>query len=119
MTTVGAGMAEALSAVSALEGLLPAVDADVLFEMVLELEGLAALGTLELAQIGALVVTDHVTLKAVDVCERLVADLADLDVGGVEGEMFLQLRLEHETGVALRARVFVDLIPMLLPNVLA
>lgn len=44
----------------------------------LELESLFALWTLELAKDGALVVADHVTLKAVNIGELLVAHLARL-----------------------------------------
>ena len=49
-----------------------------LLQVVLELEGLAALGALELAEVGALVVRDHVALQAVDVGERLAAHAAVL-----------------------------------------
>lgn len=42
----------------------------------LELERLFALWTLELAKDGTLVVADHVTLKAVNIGELLVAHLA-------------------------------------------
>ena len=75
---VGARVGEALAAVGALEGLLARVDAHVLLEVVLELERLAALGALELAEVGALVVRDHVALQAVDVGERLAAHAAVL-----------------------------------------
>jgi len=47
-------------------------------EMMFELERLFGLGTFELAQHGALVVTYHVPLETVNVCERLVAHLAGL-----------------------------------------
>ena len=48
-------------------------------EVVLELEGLLALGALELAQHCALVVGDHVSLEPVDVGEGLVTHLARLE----------------------------------------
>lgn len=48
-------------------------------EVVLELEGLLALGALELAQHGTLVVGDHVPLQPVHVGESLVAHLARLE----------------------------------------
>lgn len=44
----------------------------------LELESLFTLWTLELAKDGTLVVADHVTLKAVNIGELLVAHLARL-----------------------------------------
>lgn len=47
---VGARVGESLAAIEALEGLLAAVDADVLLQVVLELEGLAALLALETTQ---------------------------------------------------------------------
>ena len=98
-------MAEALAAVGALEWLLPGVDADVLLQVVLELEGLHTLRTLELAQLQALFVTDHVTLQTVDVGEGLAAHLTHLGLGGVERRVFLELRQHRETDAALDARV--------------
>lgn len=47
-------------------------------QVVFELESLFALWTLELAKDGTLVVADHVTLKAVNICELFVAHLARL-----------------------------------------
>jgi len=47
--------------------------------MVFELEGLATLGTFELAEVGALVVADHVTLQTVHVREHLVAHTTHLE----------------------------------------
>lgn len=43
--------------------------------MVLELKRLLTLGTLELPQEGAFVVTDHVALQSVYIGERLVTQL--------------------------------------------
>ena len=54
---------------------------DVFFEVVLELECFPTFRTLELAQVGALVMGDHVTLEAVDVSERFVTHLAHLGGG--------------------------------------
>jgi hypothetical protein len=47
-------------------------------EVVLELESLSAVGTLEPPEDGGLVVGDHVPLQAVHVGELLLADAADL-----------------------------------------
>ena len=46
--------------------------------MVFELESLAADVALELAHVGRLLVADHVSLKAVDVGERLVTHVTRL-----------------------------------------
>lgn len=69
-------MGEFLAAIGALEGFLSAVDAEVLLEVVLELEGFVAVIALELAERRALVVADHVPLQPVHVREALVANLA-------------------------------------------
>lgn len=71
-------MRKLLSAVGTFEWLLPAVNAQVLLQVMLELEGLVAVVALELAQLCALVMTDHVTLESVHVGEALVANLACL-----------------------------------------
>ena len=47
-----------------------------------ELERFVALGALELAEDGALVVADHVPLQSVDVGESLVANFARLEPKG-------------------------------------
>lgn len=44
-----------------------------------EFEGFIAFCTFELSQDRALVMADHVTLEAVDVCEGFVANLAGLE----------------------------------------
>ena len=75
VTAVGMPLVRPLAAVGALEGTLPAVDARVLLEMVLELERLGALATRVLAQRRALLVTQQVALQSVDVGKRLAADL--------------------------------------------
>ncbi len=52
--------------------------ANVLLEVVFELERLGARRALELAQVGRLVMADHVALQTVHVCERLLTHLAHL-----------------------------------------
>ena len=58
-----------------------------------ELEGLVALWTLELAQIRALIVANHVALKAVDVRKRLIANRTNLRRRRVKSEVLVQLGL--------------------------
>ena len=53
---VGARVGEALATVLALEGLLAGVDALVLLEVVLELEGLAAVAAFEFSKFGTVLV---------------------------------------------------------------
>lgn len=71
-------MGEFLPAVGAFEGFLSAVYSEVLLEVMLELEGFIAIVALELAQLRALVVADHVPLQPIHVREALVAYLACL-----------------------------------------
>ncbi len=66
-------MGEPLAAVFTLEGLLPGVDALVLLEVVLKLEGLAAVGALELAQVGPVLMVGHVSLQLAQRGKLLVA----------------------------------------------
>lgn len=78
MTGVGTGMGKAFAAVAAAEWFLAGMDAYMLFEVVLELEGLVAVGALEFAQQRRFVVADHVALQAIHVGETFVADFAAL-----------------------------------------
>lgn len=78
-------MREPFTAVGALKWFFSTMNANVFLEMMFELERLFALGTFELAQHRALVVTYHVPLETVNIGERLVAHLAGhLGVGRVE-----------------------------------
>lgn len=52
---------------------------DIYLEMVFKLEGLLAVGALKLAQSSRFVVTNHVTLQAVDVGEVLLTNAARLN----------------------------------------
>ena len=56
-------MGESLTAVLALERLLTGVDTLVLLQVVLELESLAAVAALELAQVGSVLVVAHVSVQ--------------------------------------------------------
>lgn len=69
---------EAFAAVVTAEGLLAGMDAHMLFQVVLELEGLVALVALEFTQQRGFIVADHMTLEAVHVREGLVAYFAGL-----------------------------------------
>lgn len=71
-------MRELLAAISAFKGLFSAVDAEVFLQVMFKLEGFVAVVALELPQQCALVVADHVTLQAVNIGERLVANFARL-----------------------------------------
>ena len=71
-------MGEALAAVLALERLLPGVDSLMLLEVVLELEGFAAVGTLELAQVWPVLMVGHVALELAEGGELLVAQATRL-----------------------------------------
>ena len=62
----------------ALEGLLPGVNPLVLFEMMLELERLAAVGALELAQVRPVLMVGHVALQLAQRGELLVAQTTRL-----------------------------------------
>ena len=53
-------------------------------EVMLEFEGLFAVGAFEFAEAGALVVTDHVALEAIDVGKILLAYYAGLSGFGKE-----------------------------------
>ena len=68
----------------------------------LELERLPALLTLELAEVSALVMADHVTLETVDVGEGFVAHATVLRGRGVEGEVLVQLAAEEKCLLAFR-----------------
>lgn len=78
MTGIGTGMGKAFAAIAAAEWFLAGMDADMLFEVVLEFESLVAVGAFEFAQKRRFVVADHVALQAIDVGEALVADFATL-----------------------------------------
>lgn len=78
MRGVGAGVRELLPAVGALEGLLAAVDAQVLLEVVLELERLLTVVALVLADGRAVDVADHVPLQAVHIVEAFRTYFAGL-----------------------------------------
>jgi hypothetical protein len=69
---------EPLAAVLALERLLPGVDPLVLLQMVLELEGFAAMGTLELAEVRPVLVIRHVSLQLAQRGKLLVAQATRL-----------------------------------------
>lgn len=84
MAAVGPGVAESLAAVAADERLFAGMYADVLLEMVLELERFLALQALELSKFRALLVAYQVTLESVDVGEGLVAGGARLVDSGTE-----------------------------------
>lgn len=71
-------MRKLLAAISAFKGLFSTVDAEMFFQVVFELEGFVAVVALELPQQCALVMADHVTLQAVHIGKRLVANLARL-----------------------------------------
>lgn len=71
-------MGKLFAAVGALEGLLAAVNPQVLLQMVLEFKGFVAIIAFEFAQQCAFVVADHVSLQPVNIREALVADLARL-----------------------------------------
>ena len=71
-------MGEPLAAVLALKRLLAGVDSLVLLEVMLELEGLAAVAALELAQVGPVLVVRHVALQLRQRGELLAAQGARL-----------------------------------------
>lgn len=71
-------MGKTFAAVVALEWLFTAVNAKVLLEVMLKLEGFLAMGTLKLTKHGTLIMADHVSLESVDVGERFAAHLARL-----------------------------------------
>lgn len=75
-------MRESFAAVVASERLFAAVYADVLFQMVLELERFITIRTFEFPQQCRFVVTNHVTLQPVHIGEGLVADFAALQWNG-------------------------------------
>lgn len=89
-------------AVWTFKGFLSTVDPDVLLQMVLEFECLATLWTLELAQVCAFVMTDHVPLQTVNISKGLVADFTGLRGGGVGRQVLVQKGLLHEDGLTLR-----------------
>lgn len=60
-------MGESFTTAMAFKGLFSAVDPQMLFQMVLELERLPALLTFESTHLRERVVGDHVTLKSIDV----------------------------------------------------
>ena len=71
-------MRESLPTVSAFEGLLSGMYPDVLLQVVFEFECFPTFRTLELAQVRAFVVADHVTLKTVNVRKSFITGRADL-----------------------------------------
>lgn len=71
-------MGEFFPAVGAFKRFLSAVYSKMFFEVMLELESFITVVALELTELRALVMTDHVPLQAIHVCEALVADLACL-----------------------------------------
>lgn len=93
MAGIRTGMAEPLAAVVALEGLLARMDADVLLQVVLQLERLITVVALEFAQHRRLLVADHVTLQAVHVGKGLAALGTRLKAGGGDGRDRESVRL--------------------------
>ncbi len=73
-------MGEPLAAVLALERLLPGVDPLVLLQVVLELEGFAAMGTLELAKVRPVLVVCHVSLQLTERWKLFVAQATRLQI---------------------------------------
>ncbi len=71
-------MGEPLAAVLALERLLPGVNPLVLLQVVLELEGFAAMGALELAEVRPVLMVCHVALQLTERGELLVAQATRL-----------------------------------------
>lgn len=71
-------MGELLPTVGAFEGFFSAVYSEVFLQVMFELEGFIAIVTLELTELRALVVADHVPLQAIHICKALMADLACL-----------------------------------------
>lgn len=69
-------MGKFFATVGTFEGLLAAVNPQMLLQMVLEFKGFVAIIAFKFAQQCAFVVTDHVSLQPVHVREALVADLA-------------------------------------------
>lgn len=104
MARVGARMGEFFTTVGAFEGFLAAMYPQVFLQMMFELKRLVAVVAFEFPQRGALVVTDHMPLQSVYVREALVAYLARLCVGRVQGLVSLELLARGVRAAALATR---------------
>ena len=78
MTGIRTGVTEPFAAVGAFKRFFAGVDANVFLQVMLELEGFHAFGTLELAQFVGFVVGNHMALESVDIGERLRTHFAHL-----------------------------------------